>query len=106
MRIITEEIRLYLYDIEDKTIYVHAYSPDYIWNDRYAIKIYEVRKCERPKHLVTLYHDSHGNPEDEPIKYAEDISSIDKKILDRIIKQVVNVIFHDKEHGMIRGYDL
>ena len=93
-KVIIDDLSFYIHNINGNgvNIYVHACAQDVTEYDTYTADIYIVNELHETEDLhSTLHFDSSGNIEGD-VK------------LDEIENAVLNVLFINKENGIIRGF--
>jgi len=94
-QVIIDDLAFYMHNINGNgvNIYVHAYAQDVTEYDTYTVDIYIVNEYHETQRLhSTLHVDSNGGIEEE------------EPMLDEIENAVLDVLFVNREHGIIRGF--
>lgn len=92
--VIIDDVSFYIHNINGNgmDVYVHAYAHDVTEYDTYSADIYILNDFHETEKLhSTLYFDSSGNMEGD-VK------------LDEIENAVLDVLFINRQHGIIRGF--
>ena len=93
--VIIDDVSFYLHNINGNgvNIYVHAYAQDVTEYDTYTADIYIVNEFHETEKLhSTLHFDSCGNINEE------------QSMLDEIENAVLDVLFINRQYGIIRGF--
>lgn len=94
-QVIIDDLSFYMHNINGNgvNVYVHAYAYDVTEFDNYSVEIYIVNEYHETQRLhSTLHVDSNGGIEEE------------QPMLDDIENAVLDVLFVNKENGIIRGF--